>query len=109
MNILKSETKLVDNLKAYEMISGRNSKSISDLWGQKVNVDAYVIFEDGDTVVLSIMCDNVIYSTNSKTFIRDFEGIVEFLKFEPVFCIEVCMGKSKNNRNFSYCMPAGQL
>lgn len=105
MNIIKQSTANISKMDAYAMVAGRESKSMKTLSEREPRVDAYVIFEDGDSNVISILTDEGVYSTNSPTFIRDFEKLVTFLELEPPFNIAVKTGKSKNNREFVYCMP----
>lgn len=107
MNIVKTNKEL-DKKDIYKMTLSPSIKRMRDCVGSVIPVINYCIYtdkkSDGDEMtILSIMDeDGVCFATNSPTFHRDFERIVDIMGDES-FEIEVISGTSKNGRDFITC------
>lgn len=107
MEILKQYPETMDAKEKYDLLRSPKMDKISNAKGQVLEVASYVLRadldKDGNAVeVLSIKTtDGDLYATNSSTFIREFEAILECT--EPVFCIDVIDGVSKSNRHYTTC------
>lgn len=109
MKVLKQYPENLDKRSLYKMTK-EDSLKIADVEGQELQVDAFVFYEDvnakGEEVeLLSIMSDNEIYSTISKTFIDKFMDIDEMFR-EEGYSIIVDGGTSKNGRHYLSCKLA---
>lgn len=90
----------------YKMTSARESVKVSDLAGQTITMDDYVIFDreadDGtQTTVMMFMYNGVMYGTISRSFIDVFENFIT-AGFLPEFAKTVKIGSatSKKGRTF---------
>lgn len=107
MEILKQYPEIMDAKEKYDLLRSPKMDKISNAKGQVLEVASYVLRTDldkeGNVVeVLSIKTtDGDLYATNSSTFIREFEAILECT--EPVFGIDVIDGVSKSNRHYTTC------
>lgn len=92
----------------YKMTLSPAIKKMKDIIGTVFDVKAYCVYNDenstGEEVeVLSIMtADGEVFATNSPTFKRDFDKIVELMDGEDI-TIEVISGTSKAGRDFITC------
>lgn len=70
----------------YNMTKGNTARGMKDAVGETLNVTGYVLYSDtnskGEEVeVLSLRtADGGIYTTNSRTFIRNFRDILEIFE-----------------------------
>lgn len=80
----------------------KTDKSIKDCDGQNVLVVKYALLNDEDrsqTVLVFMDDDHVSYATNSKTFIADFMGAIDY-GVELPMSIVIYSGKSRAGRVF---------
>ena len=98
----------------YAMMYNQGIEKMSDHVGERLTIDKFIEYEDetedGVRTILSIKATNgKIYATNSATFIRDFNRIVElFTEDESEELPEILIygGTSKNDRPFIACSVA---
>lgn len=111
MTIINSSRDLTPK-ETYLLTKAVNVKKISDNVGNKIQVEAWVIYEDIDkkdsdkiNEILSITDGKISYATNSPTFIESFLDITSIFGLSG-FTIEVDQGTSKAGRNFVQCVFA---
>ena len=95
-----------DKMQLYKMTSARESAKVSDLAGQTITMDDYVIFDreadDGtQTTVMMFLYNGNMYGTISRSFIDVFENFIGS-GFDPKFAKTVKIGSatSKKGRTF---------
>lgn len=88
-------------------LSEASGTNLSDMVGQRVQVKAYILFEDTDPSTgeprkgLKILDDEGEYiGTRSQSFIAGFERFLECMEGDPVTEFEVAQGKSRAGRNY---------
>ena len=107
MKTLNQYPKQMDSKLKYDLMRSPKIQKLSLCKGQVLDVDAYVLREDanseGEIVkVLSLRTpEGELYATNSNTFIREFEAIIECA--QPPFSIEVIDGVSRAGRHYVTC------
>lgn len=106
MNILKSYPETMTPEIKYDLMRSPKTQRMADVKGQTLEVAAYMIREedqDGKVVrICSVLTtDGDIFATNSATFNREFEAILEVA--EGCFSIEVIDGVSRAGRHFVTC------
>ncbi|MBO5804237.1 MAG: hypothetical protein J6R25_04100 [Bacteroidales bacterium] len=110
MEIIKA-TEGLSKKDIYKMVNDPAIKKIKEGSGLEVTLISYVRYMDtnnsGNEVdLLAINTDQGIFATNSKTFIEDFERIIEQLG-EPgdewTGVIKIIEDISKNGRTFYQC------
>lgn len=109
MNILKQYPENLDKKTVFRMTE-EDTLKMSDVEGQELKVDAFVLYEDlnrdGEEVeLLSIMSGEEVYSTVSKTFIEKFKKIDAKFSADG-YSILVEGGTSKAGRHYLSCKVA---
>lgn len=108
MNIIKTFPAELTNEQKYQLLRSPKMGRMSDVKGQRLNVTAYILREeqtdDGEVnKICSILTsDGDMYATNSVTFIREFEAIIECVGDEA-FSLDVLDGLSRNGRHYVTC------
>lgn len=109
MSIIKKYPMDMDAKTVYMLTKSKSVEKLSQLKGHTVVVTAWVRSQDVDDrsgevyEVLSIQCkDGDRYATNSATFIRDFDLLVEIFG-EALPEIKVLTKKSMNGRDYMIC------
>lgn len=109
MKTLIGASKELSKKEEYLMIHNQATKKLKDAVGMVFGVDMWALIknvddEDGtESTILSIKTsDGDFYATNSATFIKEFNNIVEIFGVELPE-IEVLTGTSKNGRDFISC------
>lgn len=104
-NILREHG--IENKKDRYNLSKAPGSNLSDMVGQRVEVKAYLLYEDAanDTgelrKTLKIMTpDGEICGTRSKSFIEGFEEYLDFMEEEAIDSVGVEQKRSKNGRNY---------
>ena len=93
---------------AYDMTESVGIQKLSTAAGQILAPVAYVLREDANAdgeinEIVSIKDeDGTVYATNSKTFVREFKKVLDYVHddFAQVHHIEIIQGRSKNNRPY---------
>lgn len=104
MKVLKSNVENIEKEKRliYQLTKG-TSTSFKDMTDEELDqswpVDCYLIYEDGDKKLISILSGNTIIGGQSKPFIDSFEEILDIMEDEP-FSIHVQRLNSNKNRTF---------
>ena len=104
MKILKSNVENIANEKklVYQLTKG-TSISFKDMTDEELDqswpVDAFIIYEDDDKKLISILSNKTVLGGQSKPFIDSFEEILEIMEEEP-FAIHVQKLTSGKNRTF---------
>lgn len=107
MKTLNQYPEQMDSKLKYDLMRSPKIQKLSLCKGQVLDVEAYVLREDenqeGEAVeVLSMRTpEGELYATNSKTFIREFEAIIECAR--PPFAVEVIDGVSRAGRHYVTC------
>ena len=88
----------------YGLTKSPKIEKMSNHVGEKLSVDKYLIYEDGDNretpiQILSIQSGDMVVATNSATAIKEFTGIRDLMEDEP-FSVEIMTGNSKNGRTY---------
>ena len=88
----------------YILTKSPKIEKMSNHVGEKLSVDKYIIYEDGDNretpvQILSIQSGELVVATNSVTAIKEFNGIRDLMEDEP-FSVEIMTGNSKNGRTY---------
>lgn len=108
MQIIKMFPEQLSNEQKYQLIRSPKIGKMSDVKGQRLQVTAYMLREDAKQdgevqLICSILtADGDMYATNSSTFIREFEAIIECVGDQP-FALDVLDGVSRNGRHFVTC------
>ena len=109
-NIIEKSREL-SKQEIYLMTMNPKSDSVKNHVGERIDVAAWLIFEDVDKKtgevhsVLSVLTpENEVFSTISPTFQSDFMDMAEL--FQNDFAFEIISGKSKAGREFVTCALA---
>lgn len=120
MEILRSSKELSTEEKYFLTMSPEIEK-MSNIKGQTISIDSWVIYtdnkstdaEEGKTeTILSIKTTlGEVFATNSATFIKEFERIIDLFKSDnmDVNFIKVAGGTSKSGREFITAVYANGL
>lgn len=120
MEILKASKDLSTEEKYFLTMSPEIEK-MSNIKGQTLSIDSWVIYtdnkstdvEEGKTeTILSIKTTlGEVFATNSATFIKEFERIIDLFAGDgmPVNFVKVSGGTSKNGRDFITAVYANSL
>lgn len=105
MTIINASTN--DKKILYKLTRDRNRQPMKKA-PTELHISEYAIYDDvnnatGEVVKLATIVSDFgeLFTTNSKTFIDDFEAIVE--AFPDVECVKVEKMISKKNREFLVC------
>ena len=111
MKNIISKSRELSNQEMYLLTMSPKGDSVKNHVGERVDVSAWVIFEDVDKKtgdvheVLSVLTpDNEVFSTISPTFQSNFLDMADI--FHNDFAFEVISGKSKAGREFVTCALA---
>lgn len=91
----------------YRLMQDMGRQSMRDIIGSTVTVSKWAVYmdldkDDNEIEVLSILTpEGEAFTTTSKTFIREFQKMLEYIP--DLDTIEVAEGSSKNGRTFIYC------
>ncbi len=112
MNILYKTEKMTAG-DMYKLTKSNSTKKLASLKGETVETDQVILYEDTNpstgevSKVLAIkLKDGSCYATNSKTFIRGYEDILQMFSEtgEPVPTkLVVAVGTSRNGREYLSC------
>lgn len=108
MTIMKQFPETLDNATKYDLLRSPKIQKMADVKGQRLDVTAYIIREETqDSGEITTICsiktqDGDLYATNSKTFIREFEAVIECVGEQP-FALDVLDGVSRAGRHFVTC------
>lgn len=111
MITIKHESREFTKVQKYSLTSSPEIKKISDLEdGTVLHVKGFAIFDDtkddGDVVeVMSLLCDEGVYSTNSDVFKRSLDDIETVMESDE-FPIKKISGTTKSNRTYVNCCLA---
>ena len=111
MKILQS-TENLTMADRYNLTRNPLTERMSDHVGEEIEVKKYMVREEerADTEelvrIVSIYDGNTVYSTNSATFVREFEGILLMAKESSaeIHRIKVANGTSKKGREYITCI-----
>ena len=107
-NVIRKYPETMTPKELYLMLKNPDSVKMSDAKGQTLHPEAYVLFDDvnqgtGEVVhILIIRSNGKVYATNSASFIREFDMIVEAFG-DDMPDIEVTTGKSSKGRQYISC------
>ena len=110
MDIIRA-TEGLSKKEIYKMVNDPSIKKIKDGANEEMTLISYVRYDDinnsgNEVQLLAINTDKGVYATNSKTFIEDFERILDQLG-EPgeewTGVIRIIEDISKNGRTFYQC------
>lgn len=105
-------SKNVTAKEVYDLTKNPRTQKMVTAKGQRLELAAWALFEDTDaksgelyTVCAIKTAEGDIFATNSPTFTRDFQEMVELFEGfgEDVHAINVISGQSKNGREFITC------
>lgn len=106
MSKILCENGIVTKKDRYNM-SEAPGKNLSEMIGQRLEIKAYLLFEDIDSETgeskktLKVMTtEGEVCGTRSKSFIEGFEKYLSFVDDEPLTTFAVDQKRSKNNRNY---------
>lgn len=109
MKTMISASKELTKKEAYLMVHNQATKKLKDTVGMVFGVDMWALIKNVDdetgsesTILTLKTSDGDFYATNSATFIKEFNNIVEIFGAE-LPDIEVLSGTSKNGRDFISC------
>ena len=97
------KSKELNKKELYKMTLDQDIEKLSDHVNSEIDVEAFVIFKDGENTITSIMDkDGRVYASNSETFRKNLTDINSVMSPDP-YTIEVKSGTSKSGRTFIYC------
>lgn len=108
---LKIVAQYPENLSAknkYDLMRSPKTQRMQDMKGQRLEVSAYMIREETNsegevtTIVTVKTKDGDLVATNSKTFLREFEAIIECVGCAE-FALDVMDGVSRNGHHYVTC------
>ena len=108
MEIIRSNIDAQDKREIYRMTKGESLKVSEMEKGVTFPVDKWAIYretkldtkgEEKEVTILSVVSGGLKFSTNSATFIRSFEEIVDIMGSEP-FAIILRSGTTKAGRTY---------
>lgn len=108
MNILKQYPENMSNETKYDLLRSPKTQKMSDMKGQRLEVAAYMIREEtNDSGEVSTICsiktrDGDLFASNSKTFMREFDAIIECASGTE-FAIDLLDGVSRAGRHYLTC------
>lgn len=111
MNIIKSTQNLTMKEK-YDLTRNPETERMSNHKDEVLTIDQYMIRTEPNTqtgeeiTIVSIKSGDTIYATNSTTFVREFQSLVEMAEEanDTIHHIKVIGGKSRNNRDYISCV-----
>ena len=114
MKKIIEKSRELTNQELYQLTMSPKSDSVKNHIGERVEVSAWLLFEDEDKKngevhqVLSVLStENKVFYTISPTFQKDFMDMAEL--FNNDFAFEIISGKSKAGREFITCALASYL
>lgn len=120
MEIIRSSKELTTEEKYFLTMSPEIEK-MSDIKGQTIGIESWVIYEDQKSMdpdsgkierILSIKTPlGEVFATNSATFIREFERIIDLFSADgtPVNYVKIGGGTSKSGREFITAVYASAI
>lgn len=110
MKIVKTSSEF-DMAQMWKMTLSNGTKKMKELRGKKINVCEYAIYdsddsEESENMILSIDTGDGVYATNSATFIRTFNEILDLRSQYQMelknFDINVKTGIGKSGNEYIY-------
>lgn len=92
----------------YDLLRSPKTQRMQDMKGQRLEVSSYMIREETNdsgevsTIVSVKTKDGDLVATNSKTFLREFEAIIQCVDGSE-FALDVLDGVSHNGRHYVTC------
>lgn len=114
MKIIETYPENLSNKQLYDLTLSPKIQKMSENEGCVLLLKAYCKYEDEDSdgktrELLSVLTtDGESLATNSKTFMDDFDRMVEMFGPDGVTAIEIISGTSKAGRKFITCAYAGE-
>lgn len=103
MELIRKYPEGMDKRTAYKLMNGQSVFKISDAEGEELDVTAWVLFEDEDKTVLTILTGkDDMFGTISPTFIDSFIKMADFFG-DDIGTIKVIGGESKAGKHFVTC------
>lgn len=108
MTIIKQYPATLTTEDKYDLLRSPKMGKMSDVKGQRLDVIAYIVREETtdageiQTIVSVKTADGDLYATNSRTFIREFDAILECVG-NAAFALDVLDGVSRNGRHYCTC------
>ena len=114
MKIIKSKNETISVKEKYLMSMNPEIRRMRDAEGMVIPVKNWMLYSDLDKdgnvqTLLSILAeDNVVYATNSKTFMDSFSDLCDMFteSGEEISAVKVIGGQSKAGRHFITCAYA---
>ena len=113
MKILAASKELA-NAELYFLTKAPDIKKMSTLKNQRVDMQMWAMYEDQDKdgnpqTVFSLMTapEGEVYATNSPSFVRCINDILECFAADSVHALKIIPGESKAGREFLTCAFAG--
>lgn len=116
MNIIAKSANIVSSFDLYKLVQSPERKKLTDVKGQTLNLDKWVLYTEPDKKTGNEMellaiatAGGNAYCTNSSTFCKSFGDAVEMFKQfgEEFHTIQVMVGTSKNGREYIDCVVVG--
>lgn len=114
MKVIRTKNENISVKEKYLMTMSPEIRRMRDAEGAIIQVHNWMIYLDTDSIgdeqtLLSILSeDNVVYVTNSKTFIEAFGSLLNIFadNDEEITAVKVIGGQSKAGRHFITCAYA---
>ena len=107
---VKVTSKEVNKKELYFLTKAQNAQKMSTIAGQTIELDYWAIYNDTNsegeeqTIFSCVTPEGEIYATNSDSFIRCVNDMLDVFTPDEIDKIEVLQGESKNGRKFITCV-----
>lgn len=114
MKILKHYPDQLTNKLKYDLTMSPKTQKMQNADGSVIEISAWAIYTDTDkddterTVLCIRNLEGETFATNSATFIRDFERMLDLFDAAGLTAVEVISGTSKSGRRYLTCSYAGE-
>ncbi len=111
MTILNQSRDLTKE-ETYFLSKAQNIRKMSSIKGQTVDIMIWIMYEDVNqkgepqTIFSFMTPEREVYATNSQSFIRSFNDILDCFEKEDIKRIQVVPGLSNAGREFLTCVYA---
>lgn len=111
MEIITSSRELTKQEK-YFLTKAQNIQKMSAVKNQRVEMDLWCIYQDlnqdgEEQRIFSMRTpEGEVYATNSPSFLRTFEDILDCFDVEDIKALQILPGTSKAGREFLTCVYA---
>lgn len=105
MQIIATNKEL-DKKDIYFLTKANNTQKMSDAAGQTLEASIWALYEDANsdgevhTIFSMKTPEGEIYATNSESFVRSINDMLDVFDPDEIEKIQVIANKSKNNRTF---------